>query len=317
MLDAADRAGVRAIGTPRNAAETFLPNDGRVVSGSGMIFLGVDLAWGAGTRTKVPADTGVVALDASGRIVDATWTVGIPDTLAWAARHADSDALMFVDAPLVVLNPAGQRLCEKHVGQRYGRWKVSANSTNLGSKSLAGVRLREAAESACWRYSSGAAGPPYSGRVVSECYPYATIVGAPALGYESERPTYKRRPRSVLPADWPELRCRVCDELIRRVAALASFNPPIDLRSHPETRRLIDEPSPTTAIAYKRREDLLDAAICAWTAAYWRSHGFMGCQVLGLDAGSDDEEAPTIIAPARNEQRRVEQPDRRNFVLNW
>jgi predicted RNase H-like nuclease len=259
----------------------------------------------------------VVALDASGRVADATWTVSIPDTLAWAARHADSDALMFVDAPLVVLNPAGQRLCEKHVGQRYGRWKVSANSTNLGSKSLAGVRLREAAESACWRYSSGAAGPPYSGRVVSECYPYTTIVGAPALGYVSERPTYKRRPRSVLPADWPELRCRTCDELIRRVAALASFNPPIDLRSHPETRRLIDEPSPTAAIAYKRREDLLDAAICAWTAAYWRSHGFMGCQVLGLDAGSDDEEAPTIIAPTRNEQRRVEQPDRRNFVLNW
>jgi predicted RNase H-like nuclease len=259
----------------------------------------------------------VVALDASGRVADAAWTVSIPDTLAWAARHADSDALMFVDAPLVVLNPAGQRLCEKHVGQRYGRWKVSANSTNLGSKSLAGVRLREAAESACWRYSSGAAGPPYSGRVVSECYPYTTIVGAPALGYVSERPTYKRRPRSVLPADWPELRCRACDELIRRVAALASFNPPIDLRSHPETRRLIDEPSPTAAIAYKRREDLLDAAICAWTAAYWRSHGFMGCQVLGLDAGSDDEEAPTIIAPTRNEQRRVEQPDRRNFVLNW
>ena len=129
--------------------EAFLPNDGRVVSGSGMIFLGVDLAWSAGTTTKVPADTGVVALDASGRVVDATWTVSVPDTLAWAARHADSDALMFVDAPLVVLNPAGQRLCEKHVGQRYGRWKVSANSTNLGSKSLAGVRLREAAESAC------------------------------------------------------------------------------------------------------------------------------------------------------------------------
>jgi predicted RNase H-like nuclease len=282
-----------------------------------MIFLGVDLAWSAGTTTKVPADTGVVALDASGRVVDATWTVGIPDTLAWAARHADSDALMFVNAPLVVLNPAGQRLCEKHVGQRYGRWKVAANSTNLGSKSLAGVRLREAAESACWRYSSGAAGPPYSGRVVSECYPYTTIVGAPALGYVSERPTYKRRPRSVLPADWLELRCRACDELIRRVAALASFRPRIDLRSHPETRRLLDEPSPTAAIAYKRREDLLDAAICAWTAAYWRAHGFMGCQVLGLDAGSDDEEAPTIIAPARNEQRRVEQPDRRKFVLNW
>jgi predicted RNase H-like nuclease len=114
------------------------------------------------------------------------------------------------------------------------------------------------------------------------------------------------------------VRGRACDELIRRVAALSTFNPPIDLRSHPETRRLIDELSPTAAVAYKRREDLLDAAICAWTAAYWHSHGFMGCQVLGLDAGSDDdEEAPTIIAPARTEQRRVEQPDLRGFELKW
>jgi predicted RNase H-like nuclease len=282
-----------------------------------MNFVGVDLAWDAGSRTKVPANTGVVALDLSGRIVDATWTVGVPDTVAWVGRHADADALMFVDAPLVVTNDAGQRLCEKQVGQRYGRWKVAANSTNLGSKSLAGVRLLEAAKTAGWRYSSGAAGPPVSVRVVSECYPYTTIVGAPALGYVSERPTYKRRPRSVPTVDWPQVRGQACDELIRRVAALSTFKPPIDLRSHPETRRLIDEPSPKANAAYKRRKDLLDAAICAWTAAYWHRHGFMGCQVLGLDAGSQDEQAPTIIAPARNEQRRIEQPDRRKFVLTW
>jgi predicted RNase H-like nuclease len=282
-----------------------------------MNFLGVDLAWDAGSRAKTPGDTGVVALDASGRIVDATWTVGVADTVAWVGRQADADALMFVDAPLVVLNDAGQRPCERQVGQRYGRWKVAANSTNLGSKSLAGVRLLEAVEAAGWRYSSGAAGPPVSGRVVSECYPYTTIVGAPALGYVSARPTYKRRPRAVLTADWPHVRGQVCDELIRRVAALSTFKPPIDLRSHPETRRLIDEPSPKAGAAYKRREDLLDAAICAWTAAYWHRHGFMACQVLGLDAGSEDEQAPTIIAPARNEQRRVEQPDLRKFVVTW
>jgi predicted RNase H-like nuclease len=282
-----------------------------------MIFLGVDLAWDSGSGAKVPAETGVVALDASGRIVDATWTVGVAETVAWVDRHAGADALMFVDAPLVVRNDAGQRLCERQVGQRYGRWKVSANSTNLGSKSLAGVRLREAAEAAGWRYSSGAAGPPGSGRVVSECYPYTTMVGAPALGFVSERPAYKRRPRAVLTADWPTVRGQACDELIRRVAALSTFKPPIDLRSHPETRRLVDEPSPKSGAAYKRREDLLDAAICAWTAAYWHRHGFMGCQVLGLDAGSEDEQAPTIIAPARTEQRRVEQPDMRKFVVTW
>jgi predicted RNase H-like nuclease len=48
---------------------------------------------------------------------------------------------MFVDAPLVVANETGQRLCETQVGQRYGRWKVSANTTNIHSPRLAGVQF--------------------------------------------------------------------------------------------------------------------------------------------------------------------------------
>jgi hypothetical protein len=48
---------------------------------------------------------------------------------------------MFVDASLVVRNAGGQRRCETQVGQRYGYAKVSANSTNLASPRLAGVRL--------------------------------------------------------------------------------------------------------------------------------------------------------------------------------
>src|SRR5439155_18797656 len=140
-----------------------------------MLILGVGLAWGVGTGAKAAADTGVVALNAAGRIIDAGWTVGIPATAEWVSRQADADALLFVDAPLVVENERGQRLCEKQVGQRYGRWKVSANSTNLKSRHLGGVRLREALEARGWRYSSGVTGPPDSGRVLSECYPYTTI----------------------------------------------------------------------------------------------------------------------------------------------
>src|SRR5207248_1336153 len=47
-----------------------------------------------------------------------------------------------------------------------------------------------------------------------------------------------------------------CDELIRRVAALAQADPPLDLRSHEPTRKLLDEPSPLDNAAYKHREDL-------------------------------------------------------------
>ena len=44
-----------------------------------MRVLGVDLAWGEGTAAQVANETGVAALDASGRVVDAGWTIGLED----------------------------------------------------------------------------------------------------------------------------------------------------------------------------------------------------------------------------------------------
>ena len=79
------------------------------------------------------------------------------------------------------MNATGQRRCERRVGQRYGRFKVSANSTNLASPRRAGVHLREALERTGWYYDDGITGPQTMGRVVSECYPYTTIVGAVEL----------------------------------------------------------------------------------------------------------------------------------------
>lgn len=99
------------------------------------------------------------------------------------SRTGEDSALVLVDAPLVVDNVAGQRACETQVGQRYGRWKVSANTTNTGSARLAGVDLRRELGAAGWRYSDGVAGPPLDGRVFSECYPYTTPVGVAELGY--------------------------------------------------------------------------------------------------------------------------------------
>jgi predicted RNase H-like nuclease len=86
------------------------------------------------------------------------------------------------------------------------------------------------------------------------------------------------------------------------VAALADADPPLDLRSHETTGKLLEEASPLDIAAYKHREDLLDAALCAWTAALWHRHGFERCQVLGAAPGVV-RPAATIIAPARPEQR--------------
>jgi predicted RNase H-like nuclease len=269
------------------------------------LFVGLDLAWGEGTATRPANETGVAALDRTGRIVDAGWTRGLDAALGWlAATVGDTPALLFVDAPLLVDNPSGQRLCDKQVGQRYGRWWVSANTSNLGSRHLAGVALLARLGAAGWSYADGREWPVRSPRSVAECYPYTTLVGVEALDYPDRRPPYKRKPRRTSAAEWRPARARTCDALIRRVGALHTEDPPLRLGSHPVTRQLLDKRSPENDVAYKHREDLIDAVLCAWTAALWDRHGPARCQVLGLPAEQGQDPVATIIAPARPEQRR-------------
>ncbi|MFJ9564821.1 DUF429 domain-containing protein [Streptomyces fuscichromogenes] len=268
-------------------------------------FIGVDLAWAQSRARTKPNETGVAAVDGQGVVVACGWTRGLEETMSWLARTAvDGSTLAFVDAPLVVDNPVGQRTCEREVGRRYGRWKVSANSTNQSSPRQAGVLLRQWLQESGWTYDDGTGGPPTGGLVLSECYPYTTLVGAAELGYDQERPTYKRRPARVPTARWRAVRAAECDRLIARLAGLAAADPPLLLSSHPSSRRLLSEPSPQKAADYKHREDLIDALLCAWTAALWSRHGRARCQVLGADDPLPPGPAATIIAPARPEQRR-------------
>jgi len=266
------------------------------------VLLGVDLAWGEGRPGRPANETGVCALGEDGRILDAGWTVGVQATFDWIRAAAGDDAVVAIDAPLVVPNATGMRDCEREVARRYGRWKVAANASNAALGWQAGVALRRRLEAAGFGYLDRL--DPVSGRVFFECYPYTTLVGMAELGYDDERPRYKRLIRGLPAPDAREERARRCDDLLRRVATLTAADPPLDLVSHPVTRRLLEEPSPVLQRAYKHREDLLDAVLCAWTAAILhRSPGRM--QVLGATADPDpDGRRPVILAPARPEQRR-------------
>jgi predicted RNase H-like nuclease len=266
-----------------------------------MRLLGVDLAWKDGSDGAPANETGVIAVESSGEIVAAGWTVGLDETFEWIVEWASEETSAFVDAPLVVSNPPGtQRRCEGDVGRRYMHpWKVAANSSNVATKALGGVVLRERLEGAGWRYEDGLGERGTGPRSVAECYPYTTIVGVPELGYDV-RPLYKRKPRKIATAAWREIRAAECDELISRIGSLSDFDPPIDLRSHKVTRKLLEEPSPLADRPYKSREDLLDAAISAWTAAYWDRYGTSRCAILGADDPPDrDGRRATIIAPCR------------------
>lgn len=268
---------------------------------------GVDLAWGEGSAARPANETGLVRLGADGVVVDAGWARGVDAVAEWLVERMSPGDVVAIDAPLVVTNERGIRESEREVGQRYGRWKVAANPTNLGTRWLAGVALRRRLEASVTGFTVvGGAEPPASDRVSAfECYPFTTLVGAVELGYDTERPRYKRPNRALPTAERRTFRARECDDLIERMTRLADADPPLDLRSHPVTAALVGEPSPIADAEYKHREDLLDAAICAWTAALWARHGLARCQVLGLGAGLDERGRPsTIVAPARPEQRR-------------
>ena len=70
--------------------------------------------------------------------------------------------------------------------------------------------------------------PRCQGRHLAEVYPCTTLVGAPELGYDVERPIYKRRPKSVPVSEFPMLRAANCDGLVRRIMTLSGSFPAVD-----------------------------------------------------------------------------------------
>lgn len=272
-------------------------------------YLGIDLAWGLGSDRKPANETGLVAMADDGTITDAGWARGVDAVTDWIAAHLGERTLIAVDASLVVTNPTGIREAERQVGQRYGRWRVAANPTNLASAASAGARLLDALTARGVGYvSDTGAMRARTGPVAFECYPYTTLVGVEELGYDVERPRYKRLDLRVPAPVARARRAEAFDELVRRVRS-TPLDPPLLLDSHPLTAGLAD-PSVLHGPTHKHREDLLDGALCAWTGAFWERHGDQRMQILGGDAGlpSDPVDAagrrPVIVAPARGSQRR-------------
>jgi len=265
-------------------------------------YLGIDLAWGEGTATRPAKETGLALIDETGTVLHAGWARGIDAVAEWIVEVASPGAVIAIDAPLVVENQAGMRLCERQVGMGYGRWHVAANASNTALGWQGGVALRKKLEARGFVYTDGIRPPSPLERTMFECYPYTTIVGMAELGYEEKRPRYKRFDMSLPSALRRQARAEACDELIRRVASLGTASPPLHLASHDVSRSLL-EPSPLVDSAYKHREDMLDAVLCAWTAAIWHRHRER-VQVLGADDVPDAAgRRGTIVAPARNEQR--------------
>ena len=233
-----------------------------------MRFLGVDLAWG-GRRPS-----GLAVLDPDGRVVDEGWATSDDALSAFLAAHDAGGAVVAVDAPLVVTNPAGtRRACEAELQRRYGRVGAGPYPTNLG---LLGGRVRA-------MELVGRSSRPYltvprdpgrrSGWWAVEVFPAPALV---ELGGLERAVRYKKGP--------PEARRAGLRAVAAVLDGLAGADPPLRLDPAGRLTGELGRLGTLRGSGLKAVEDLADAHVCAYVGLWWWARGRAATLVAGDDA---------------------------------
>ena len=91
-----------------------------------MYFVGVDLAWGQ------RSPTGVAVLDSRGSLCHVNVAGDDDDVLSQLQPFVGGECVVAVDAPLVVINPSGNRPCEAALNRDFRRFDAGAHPANTG-----------------------------------------------------------------------------------------------------------------------------------------------------------------------------------------
>ncbi len=219
-------------------------------------FIGLDLAWSPRNNSAA------VVLEASD--ANATWChhterLGDDSEVLAFLRHAagGGPALIAIDAPLIVPNVEGARPVDRQITSLFGRYGAGCypayrnrpGGCTRGERIVAGL------------HAVGFVQDPYiqsrqAMRSVFEVYPHPAMVSLFELDGILK---YKARPQRGLDFRRSEL-TRLRDLL----ASLKDRHPAMFMPAT-VTHRHIDA---LRGVAFKRYEDLLDAAICAYIACY-------------------------------------------------
>lgn len=241
-----------------------------------MIYIGIDLAWGAKNTTAVAALVG----DADGvRLVAFAEALGSDaDILDFVAAQDNGGGLLIgIDAPTLVPNESGKRSCEAILSRCLRRVEAGPHPANrrLLSGADGTIRGERLVANLAER---GIAHTPYLEdlpeplRAVFEVFPHPAHVAL--FGLEKTL-KYKTKPGRTL-----EMRHAVFRRYAALLHSLADAAPSLILP--PETSAWIDrDPAQLRPAALKRHEDALDALTCAYIALYRHRWGDAACPVVG------------------------------------
>ncbi len=257
-----------------------------------MLFLGLDLAWGAKNTSGGCVLSYSPRIGGRGAILNVIETLGNDDEIvAWVRHwnaHAGAEGLLLgVDAPLLVPNATGKRPCEAEIGRRFAKFQAGAHPANrtIFKDNVRGERLVARLAEA------GIADNPYldaprriGARQMMEVFPHPSHIVLFGLARTLK---YKAKPGRDYPSRWAAM-----NEYSRHLRGLTAHDPPLALPSD-------WPPADTVGIiagALKRLEDGMDALTCAYIVYWYWWHGMAGAEVLG------DLTDGYIVVPRRLEE---------------
>lgn len=257
------------------------------------MFIGVDLAWRASPKTR----TGLAAVDDTGRLVASSAVVNDDDIGAWLASLDGQVIIAAIDAPLIVPNDTGQRVCETLLGRAFGAYAAGPYPSNRTNPLFDPPRALVLARRFGWSVDPDHV-PGRDAPGCIEVYPHPAMVGLFGLG---ERILYKKGPD----------RARGFVQLMGHYESV--FELRLDDSSRwAELRAVVAAPKPGDLT---RIEDELDAILCAHLAWLWQ-HRRDALQVYGsADEGYIVAPPPPTHPAVRT--RRVRPPRPLRSVAFW
>lgn len=239
-----------------------------------MKFLGVDLGWSSGA-------SGLCCLGwQPGKLtlLDLRTELAIVDILAWVDTQVapTESAVIAVDAPTLIPNQTGMRLCDRLTHQHFGRYHAGPYPANLSRPFAARtIEFGLSLEARGFEHAP-AIQPQTVGRYQIEVFPHPATIHLFGL---TQILKYKKGKLADRRSALTQLRQLIGDRLTQA-------EPRLDLT--PTQLPTI----PTTGAALKAVEDQLDSILCAYVAAHWWYWGQARNWVLG------DRAAGYIVVPA-------------------
>ena len=215
-------------------------------------FVGVDLAWGERNPT------GVAAVDDAGVLRHVGVAGDDDDVRARLRPFVEGPCVVAVDAPLVVVNPTGNRPCEAALNRDFRRFDAGAHPANTGlawfTDGGRGARL-------CRGLGLDIDPHTTAARRAFAVYPHAASVVLFGL---TKTLKYKQKPGR----DVATLRSELL-RLMGFIEALRTATPTLDVarcQAWGDLKFLVAQADRKSQL--RRAEDPVDAVLCAYIARY-------------------------------------------------